>query len=212
MNWKEEPVLYVDTETTGIDPEKDRVVEIAMALMLRDEVRWSYQTLINPEMPIPEGAASVHKIHDEDVVDAPTFADLMELFGLCMDYRICGAYNAPYDKTIIAHEFQRCGVDFDKPFWVDSLVLARNFITIRGKGVHKLENICKRLGIELGEAAHTAAADAIAAGMITNYYMAKLPDDLDEYAKLQTGWAKAQRAEWENYCKRVGRDPGKSYL
>lgn len=211
LNWKEEPILFLDTETTGINPDQDRIVELAMALMLDGEVRWSYVTLVNPQMPIPEGAAAVHKIHDEDVVDAPTFADLMEMVGLCIDYRLCGAYNAPFDKNILANEFQRCGVAFDKPFWFDPLVVVRHFVTIRARGVHRLENVAARLGIELGEAAHTAAADTIAAGKVMHYYASKLPDDLDAYAELQSLWAEEQWSEWVAYCNRVGRNPGKRY-
>lgn len=211
MKWKEEPILFVDTETTGTDPESDRVVELAMALMLEGEVRWAYTTVVNPEVPIPEGAASVHGIHDADVKDAPTFADLMELVGLCMDYRFCGAYNAPFDKNILAGEFRRCGVDFDKEFWFDPLIVARHFITIRARGVHRLENVATRLGIALGEAAHTAAADTIAAGKVLHHYAKKLPDALDEYVALQQQWSANQWSEWVGYCNRVGRNPGKRY-
>lgn len=211
MKWKDEPILFVDTETTGIDPMEDRVVELAMALMLDGDVRWAYTTLVNPQRPIPAGASQVHGVYDKDVVNAPTFEDVMELVGLCMDYRFCGAYNAPFDKNIIAGEFRRCGVDFEKEFWFDPLVVARHFITIHAKGVHRLENVADRLGIDLGEAAHTAAADTIAAGKVMHHYTSKLPDSLDEYVKLQTSWAAEQRADWVAYCKRVGRDPGVQY-
>jgi DNA polymerase-3 subunit epsilon len=211
MDWKKEPILYVDTETTGVNPEADRIVELAMALMMDGDVRWSYVTLVNPEMPIPEGAAAVHKIHDKDVVDAPIFAEIMEMVGLCMDYRICGAYNAPFDKNIIKGEFYRCGVDFEKDFWIDPLVVAKHFVTMRGRGVHRLDTTASRLGIDLGDAAHTAAADTIAAGKVMHYYADKLPDDLDAYVELQSLWAEQQWSEWVAYCSRAGRNPGKRY-
>lgn len=209
--WKSEPILWVDTETTGPNPEEDRVVELAMVLMMDGEVRWAYTTLVNPEQPIPPGASAVHKILDADVADAPTFPEIMELVGLCMDYRLCGAYNAPFDKTILQGEFSRCGIDFEKEFWFDPLIVARHFVTMRGRGVHKLETMARRLGIDLGEDAHTAAADTIATGKVMHHYADQLPDDFEAYKELQELWSEQQWSEWVSYCSRVGRNPGKRY-
>jgi len=212
VNWKQEPVLFIDTETTGPDPDTARVVEIALALMFEGEVSWACTWIVNPGVPIPAGASNVHKIYDEDVKDAPPFDEILDMVALAMDHRICGAYNAPYDRTVLEHEFDLCETSLPEEFWADPMILARNFVSIRGKGIFQLTNLCSRLGIDLGEAAHTAAADAIAAGKILWYYASKLPDDLDEFAVLQTKWAKAQRAEWVRYCKRAGRDPGKDRI
>ena len=211
MKWKNEPVLFIDTETTGPDPDTARVVELAMVLMLEGEILWSCTWLVNPEVPIPEGASAVHGIHDADVQDAPIFDDILDLVGLAMDHRFCGAYNVPYDKTVLRGEFARVGAGLPNEFWVDSLVLSREFVTIRGRGVHKLDTMSQRLGIDLGEDAHTATADAVAAGKILWHYVDKLPDDANEFALIHAQWAANQRAEWVAYCKRVNRDPGKEY-
>ena len=67
------PLVVFDLETTGIDVEKDRIVQIAMIRVEPGGRRTTYETLVNPEQPIPPGASAVHGIHDADVKDKPTF-------------------------------------------------------------------------------------------------------------------------------------------
>jgi len=207
--WKEEPILCIDTETTGPDPDTARVVEIALALMLKGAVQWACTWRVNPGVAIPKAASEVHGIYNEDVVEAPPFEAILDLVGLVMYYRVCAAYNAPFDRLILAREFALCGAEVPPEWWIDPLVLARQFIRIRGSGIFRLDNICSRLRIDLGELAHTATADAVASGKIISHYASQLPDDLQEFAELQAFWAEEQWSEWVAYCNRVGRDPGK---
>ena len=65
------PIFY-DTETTGVRPDKDRIIEIAAFDPERDK---TFCTLINPNCPIPPEASAIHNISDEMVKDAPSFRD-----------------------------------------------------------------------------------------------------------------------------------------
>ena len=69
----EKATLYaiIDLETTGGDPRKDRITEIAIQLYNGDEVVDSFQSLINPEVSIPWEITRVTGIDNDMVKDAP---------------------------------------------------------------------------------------------------------------------------------------------
>jgi len=73
--------VWLDIEGTGVDPYRDRIVEICI---LSDDGR-ELETRVNPGVPIPQEATAVHGITDADVADAPRFAeiagDLREAWG-----------------------------------------------------------------------------------------------------------------------------------
>jgi len=56
------PLVVFDLETTGIDVEKDTIVQIAMIRIEPGGERTTFETLVNPEQPIPPGASAVHGI------------------------------------------------------------------------------------------------------------------------------------------------------
>lgn len=75
-------IQVIDTETTGLDPGKDAICELAV-VPLTDrypdspgvwQVGPHYATLVNPGRPIPPAAMAVHHIRDRDVAGAPTLA------------------------------------------------------------------------------------------------------------------------------------------
>ncbi len=108
------PLVFIDLETTGISPAKDRIVEIALVKLMTDgqtiEKRW----LINPQMPIPPQATAVHKITDADVANEPTFKQLSnELFENIKGCDIGGYNSNRFDVPLLVEEFLRAGVDFD---------------------------------------------------------------------------------------------------
>ena len=67
------PIVFLDLETTGVDPCKDRIVEISLVKVMPDGSKEVKTRRINPQMHIPEAASAVHHIYDKDVADCPTF-------------------------------------------------------------------------------------------------------------------------------------------
>ena len=95
--------VIVDTETTGVDPKVDRVVELAM-LEATDPSSdaSSFQALVNPQMPIPCTASAVHHIVDEDVAGAPTLELLTEdIAAFARDDAVFVAHNAEFDRAFL---------------------------------------------------------------------------------------------------------------
>lgn len=103
--------VSLDTETTGIDTQKDRVVEVACVLVRPGQPKSIWSTLVNPGVPIPEGATAVHGIADADVAGAPSFADVVDdlLVRVSAADAIVG-YNARrFDVPLLVAETERAG-------------------------------------------------------------------------------------------------------
>jgi len=165
---RELSLVCIDTETTGKDPEADRIVEIGCVFYRNGTVDGHRSWLINPGRPIPEEAHQVHGISDRDVADQPRFeqvaAEVAEALRGCVPV----AYNAEFDRGFIGSEFARAAAQPGRPppalrkevIWIDPLVWARELQKeARGKS---LVEVCGRLGIEIGQA-HRATDDAAAA-------------------------------------------------
>ncbi len=115
------PLAFFDLETTGTNVASDRIVEIAILKVYPDgriEKRPNMEAgqgrlLVNPERPIPLETSLIHGIYDEDVANAPTFAQLADkLFKFIYDSDLAGYNSNKFDVPILAEEFLRCGIDF----------------------------------------------------------------------------------------------------
>lgn len=116
------PIAFFDLETTGLDPVKDRIVEIAIVKWMPDGSIEEYEKRINPEMPISPESTTIHGISDADVADAPKFKEVASEVVNFIKGCDLGGYNSnKFDLPLLAEELLRVGldVDFDKRNLVD---------------------------------------------------------------------------------------------
>ncbi len=104
---------FLDCETTGVDPYKDRIVEI---MLMREDDEGddcdAFSTLVNPGVPIPPGATVVHGISDEDVKDSPTFVQIGEEVQRMLEDAVLIGYNSrDFDVPLIQTELRRNGFE-----------------------------------------------------------------------------------------------------
>ena len=80
-----EEFIVLDLETTGLDPLNDKIIEIGAVKITGSKIVESYSTFINPEKNIPDYIVNLTGITNDDVRDAPVFAesssDLVEFIG-----------------------------------------------------------------------------------------------------------------------------------
>ena len=108
------PIVFVDLETTGLNPSYDRIVEITVIKVHPDGSEEQRTVRINPEMPIPAAATSVHGITDEDVVNQPPFSRYAKNLLAFLDGSDLAGFNAiRFDLPMLRAEFARVGVRFD---------------------------------------------------------------------------------------------------
>lgn len=108
------PLAFFDLETTGVRIGRDRIVQVGVVRLLPDGSRESWQSLVNPEMPIPPEATAVHGIADLDVAFAPRLQDIAEeLLGHLEACDLAGFNVLRFDIPFLAEELHRVGMAWD---------------------------------------------------------------------------------------------------
>ncbi|MBK8255342.1 MAG: 3'-5' exonuclease [Polyangiaceae bacterium] len=166
--WIDCRIAFLDVETTGKDPQKDRVVELAVVLGERGEVIDRKSWLINPGVPISAESSAVHGIKEEDVVGKPNFAEVAPEILSVLEGCVPAAYNASFDKSFVLAELDRAGIRPNAPppairrdvEWLDPLTFARELY--KDEESRALGDMAARLGIQLVKA-HRATDDSEAA-------------------------------------------------
>ncbi|TXH14197.1 MAG: 3'-5' exonuclease [Hyphomicrobiaceae bacterium] len=172
----ERPIAFFDLETTGVDRENDRIVEIAVCKLDPTGQTKTFCRRVNPTIPIPATASEVHGITDEDIANEPTFKQLAKgLLEILRGCDIAGFNSNSFDVPVLFNEFQRAGHywDYTKFLMID----AGNLFKI--KEPRTLSAAVKfYCGREL-EDAHSAAADIEATVDVFLSQMTRYENDED---------------------------------
>jgi DNA polymerase III epsilon subunit-like protein len=188
MSKKELALLFIDTETTGLEITKDGIVQLSAVFANRDlsVVRTMFESMCNPGKPIPEAASKVHGFTDDMVRLSPS--DKVALTTLRNSVK---ALSSRYDWVLAGHNVEK----YDIPLMTaryDIGLMAMPVIDTYNLAIrlfpraesHKLEAMYKMLGGQDIGAAHNATTDC--------YMSAHL---LREYMKL-TGKTLEEMIEW----------------
>lgn len=175
------PLAFIDTETTGVRPDQDRIVELAVLRFEPDGEVNPRKRRYNPGIPIPKEATEVHKITDADVADKPPFrrraVSLAKLLAPC---DLAGFNLLGFDLPILLEEFRRAGVRFD----VEGRRLVDMQRIFHAKEPRDLSAaVRKYLGREHNDGAHSAEVDARATAEVFCVQLERyqdLPRDLDK--------------------------------
>ncbi len=107
------PLLFFDLETTGIEVEEDRIIEIACLKVFPDRTQTDFESLVNPGRPIPPEVTELTGISDEHVANAPAFEELADqLTTLLHDADLAGYNAVKFDLPFLRKEFERIGRPF----------------------------------------------------------------------------------------------------
>jgi DNA polymerase III subunit epsilon len=148
----------IDIETTGGNPYRDKITEIAVFVHDGHKVVRQYQTLINPERKIPYFISRMTGITDEMVVNAPRFYEVARDIVELTENTIFVAHNASFDYNFIKTEFKNLGYSFHRES-LCTVKLSRKIIP--GKASYSLGKLCQELGIHINNR-HRAGGDALA--------------------------------------------------
>lgn len=169
------PLVFFDLETTGVNINNDRIVEICYLKVYPNGNEESKTMRINPEMHIPEQSSAVHGIYDEDVADCPTFKEVAKVIARDIEGCDLAGFNSNrFDVPLLAEEFLRAGVDID--------MSRRKFIDVQVI-YHKLEQRTLSAAYKFYcdknlEDAHTAEADTRATYEVLKAQLDRYPEAL----------------------------------
>jgi CBS domain-containing protein len=177
--------VVIDVETTGLDPRKARVVELAAVRITRGRINpgVALRRLINPREPVPPAASRIHGIHDADVAGAPAFAAVWPELAAMLDGTVLIGHTVGFDLAVLRHECARAGLTWTQPAALDTRLLAE--IAEPELADYSLESLGAWLGLEIIDR-HSATGDARAAGLIFQALIPRLrQNDIRTVAEAQ---------------------------
>ncbi len=169
----ERPLVVFDLETTGIDPQRDRIVQIGLVRIESDGARHSYETLVDPGRPIPPGATAVHGITDRDVAGQPRFEQIVDRVEQLLAGADLAGYNSiRFDLPMLMEEMKRAGrpLDMEGRRHIDAMVIFHQMERRDLTAAYRF--YCDRDLV----GAHGALADATATAAILDAQLARYAD------------------------------------
>lgn len=195
-------ITFLDLETTGATPLRDRITEIALVRFDNGMETARWQTLVNPEQPIPTFIQQLTTINNDMVANAPLFKDVADTLLAFLEGSVLAAHNVRFDHGFLKSEFKRIGITLrqkvictvklsrllypqHKSHGLDAIMQRHNLTSIarhRAMGdVDVMLGFIESAQLELGDAAiRNAAAKLMSTPSLPSHLDANLLDDLPE--------------------------------
>ena len=219
-NWHNGRLAAFDIESTGVNPQSDRIVTATVSVVGGGLPAESTSWLADPGVEIPEGAARVHGITTEQArAEGRPAAEVVGEIVETLAAQVAGgvpvlAFNARYDLTMLDREARRHGIAplgerEGQLLVIDPLIIDKELDKYR-PGKRTLTAVCQTYNVELSEDdAHAADADAIAAARVAwrlGEKFSELTMELPALHAAQTECASDQSASLDDYLLRQGKD------
>lgn len=163
--------VAVDTETTGLDASKARIIQIGAVSIGEGRVQPErrFDALVNPGEPVPPNSTRIHGITSTDLEGKPDFATVWPSFESFTSNRILVGHSIGFDLAVLRNECLKAGLPWEKP----AVLCIRLLATVANPNLpdHSLDTLAAWLGINIA-GRHTAWGDAAAAAEI---FVALLP-------------------------------------
>lgn len=156
----------VDIETTGTDPQTDRIIQFGCVLVKNGEIINRFATDVNPNKMIPKQIQNLTKITNARVQRAPYFEDIAPTLSNLLADTVFVAHNIYFDYQFLNHELLRCGMPKLTIPGIDTVELAQIFLPKEPS--FRLMDLANRFGLT-HENPHQADSDAEVTAMLLLY-------------------------------------------
>jgi DNA polymerase-3 subunit epsilon len=166
----------IDVETTSGDPERGRVMEVAVVQVDDGMAVAEWHSLVKPRCTVPPFTERLTGIRNGMLHQAPLFNVVAEVLLALTRDRVVVAHNARFDMTALRHEFARTGLTFQRPVLCTEK-LARRLLPELPH--HNLTSLCRHFGVAF-PGAHRALPDAMATtGLLQQLIAAYGPEEVE---------------------------------
>ena len=187
--------VCIDLETTGLNPKRDRIIEIGAVKVRDGKVVETFQQLIDPKQQLEERVEELTGIKSEELEGQPTIQEVLPALQEFLGEDVLLGHRVLFDYSFLKRTFTNEKIPFERK-GIDTLKLARQFVTdCESK---KLESLCKHYGIK--QQAHRALSDAQATvelyqKLVKEYYNEDTfaPKPLEFKVKKESPITKAQK-------------------
>ena len=156
--------IVLDTETTGLDYTREKMVEFAAVRLENGKIKAKFETLINPEQHIRKSSIAIHGITQEMVEDAPTEAEIIpQILEFIGDYPIV-AHNAIFDYSFINEAAKRITGEEIKNERIDTQQMFKEIYP--DLDAHGLNALTEKFNVELKDH-HRAMGDTMGLALLT---------------------------------------------
>lgn len=192
------PFIVFDTETTGLNPETDQIIELAAIKYEYDANGEKKQMgrmdmFIRPQFPVSKKVTDIHGITNEFLEDKPDedfcIAEILRFFK--GDYVLAG-HNVEFDISMLSALFRRHGEELKYAGVLDTLEMARDIFDFPQ---YKLSFLAKECGIDVGLTFHRAIDDVTATDRLISYCYDEYRDNFSYRLKF-----KNMPKLYLNYC------------
>ncbi len=167
-----ESYVSFDLETTGLNPKRDRIIEVGAIKIINGKEVDHRSFFVNPGMKLPARIIEITGIQDEDLRDANTIQEeIDDLLTFIGDLPLLG-HNILFDYSFLKKACIDQKIEFEKE-GLDTLRISRVFLSqLPSK---KLGDLCKHYQISL--IAHRASEDARATHILYQNLCANFYDE-----------------------------------
>lgn len=159
MSLNREIFVCIDCETTGLDLEKDAIIEVAVTKFSLDAIIDQFETLIDPRRDIPQESIQIHHITAEMIEGKPLIQEMLPAILELVGRHIIVGHGVKFDIEMLARSAERHQISHKirNNRFIDTLRMARSY----GESpINSLEQLRKHFNIE-PEGAHRAMSDVI---------------------------------------------------
>lgn len=184
MKEKSSSLVALDVETTGLNPESDNIIEVAIVKFENDEIVDKLVSLINPEREIPIEAKILNGIDESMLENEPKFKDIVKEIKKFLEGKTVIIHNSDFDISFLKKEFQLCGEEFPEFDVIDTLYIARKYFNFPSNSLSSLAESYK-----IGRQPHRAEGDAIIAYKIFQHFREELGENIyeEKFSSLEIG-------------------------
>ncbi len=153
--------VCIDLETTGLDPRRDKIIEIGVVRIERGETVEEWETFVNPGRKLPERIVELTGIHDGDLSGAKPIGEVLpELLGFLGEDVLLG-HGILFDFSFLKKAAVNERMSFERQ-GIDTLKIARKYL--KNLESRSLGALCKHY--EIPHSAHRALGDARATAVL----------------------------------------------